>query len=151
MVKAVQYRQSAEGLIETIVNSTFTDNSCTDWQWNIRNHGIINISFSTIANNKPPPPPTPPPFVETLDLKNIEMEQGGIVIVGNGVTRVRNSILASNIPDNCFGFLNDFGGNYSDDFSCGLTGDGSEYNTRWRTCKHWWSYRNYRFIWRRPC
>jgi len=113
-----------QGGIETIFNSTFTDNSANNGG-GIWNDGVINISFTTIANNKPPPPPTPPPPVEAQDLRSLEMEQGGIVTVGNGVTRVRNSILASNVPDNCFGFLNDFGGNYSDDFSCGLFGDGS--------------------------
>jgi hypothetical protein len=41
-------------------------------------------------------------------------------------TRVRNSILGPNLIKNCSGDVNDLGGNYSDDFSCGVSGDGSE-------------------------
>jgi hypothetical protein len=105
-----------EGIIENIVNSTFTNNSAVTGSA-IRNHGLINISFTTIANNPSLPLPPDSPFA---------MERGGIVTVGGGVTSIRNSILSSNSPDNCLGFLNDFGGNYSDDLSCGLTGDNSE-------------------------
>jgi len=111
------------GLVEKIINSTFTDNIALTGGA-IWSNGVMNISFTTIAENKIPPPPTPPP-IQFQDLRNIAMEQGGIVSVGNGITRLRNSILDSNSLVNCFGFINDFGGNYSDDFSCGFTGDGS--------------------------
>ncbi len=102
------------GIIENIVNSTFTRNGAVSGNA-IWNAGIINISFTTIANN---------PLAAGSELPPIE--EGGIDTVEGGVTRVRNSIIASNSPINCFRFLEDLGGNYSDDFSCGLTGDGSE-------------------------
>ena len=112
-----------DGLIESIINSTFNRNYASEGSA-IWNNGLANISFTTITDNFTPPPPTPPP-VQFQELRNIEMEKGGIVTVGNGITRLRNSILDSNSPDNCFGLLEDFGGNYSNDFSCGLTGDDS--------------------------
>jgi predicted outer membrane repeat protein len=114
-----------EGIIESIINSTFSDNSSPIGGAILNDNGVINISFSTIANQAPILPDLPPPPVNAENLKNVEMETGGIVTWQNGVTRVRNSIVAFNSEFNCEGPINDFGGNYSNDFSCGFFGDGS--------------------------
>jgi len=100
--------------IEMIMNSTFTDNVATVGNA-IRNDGIINISFTTIANNNDRPTPPPP-----------TQARGGIVTVNEGLTNIRNSIIAFNSPVNCFGLPIDVGGNYSDNSDCDLTGDNSE-------------------------
>jgi hypothetical protein len=116
--------------IEKIVNSTFTDNVALIGSA-IRNDGIINISFTTIANNFIPPPPTPQPFPSPTPNPSIPTPpppRAGIATLNNGQTNIRNSIVAFNFPNNCdvfSAFINDIGGNYSDDFSCGFTGDGS--------------------------
>ena len=112
--------------IEKIENSTFTDNVALIGSA-IRNGGIINISFTTIANNKSAPPPTPgPPSTPPPPTTPPPPPRAGIVEISGGVTRFRNSIIAFNSPKNCFSPVADFGGNYSDDFSCGFLGDGSE-------------------------
>jgi len=112
------------GIIESILNSAFSDNSAPAGGTILNVDGIVNISFSTIAKNLLLPPPTPPP-VQFQELMNIEMEGGSIVTLGLGITRIRNSIVAFNSTFNCEGPIDDFGGNYSNDFSCGFTGDDS--------------------------
>jgi hypothetical protein len=116
---------NTDGLIENIENNTFMVNRVISGSA-ILNDSVMNISFTTIAYNTPIPPYTPQPTIQTQILRNLEIEPGGIETIGNGVTRIRNSIISSNIPDNCFGQIDDFGGNYSDGFSCGLFGDGSD-------------------------
>jgi len=103
------------GFIETIVNSTFNKNSARSGGA-IWNNSIINISFTTISGNQ-----------------SIRTRAGGImtappcrdILPPVKIPRSRNSIIAFNSPNNCSGPVNDFGGNYSDDFSCGFTGDDS--------------------------
>lgn len=113
---------NTNGLTENIANNTFMDNRASSGSA-ILNDSVMNVSFTTIAFNTPIPPFTPPPPIQTQDLRVLESEPGGIETVGNGVTRIRNSIITSNIPNNCFGFHDDLGGNYSNDSSCGFTGD----------------------------
>jgi len=119
------------GNIFNIVNSTLSENVARIGSA-IRNDGFVNISFTTIADNFTPPPPTPQPFPTPTPNPSIPTPPpppiAGIATLNNGQTNIRNSIVAFNFPNNCdelFGSLNDFGGNYSDDFSCGFTGDGS--------------------------
>lgn len=121
------------GVISNLINSTFSENSAYIGSA-IRNDGFVNISFTTIANNfiSPPAPPTPIPFPTATPNPSFPTPppppMAGIATLNNGQTNIRNSIVAYNSPNNCeelFGFVNDFGGNYSDDFSCGFTGDDS--------------------------
>jgi len=117
-------------IIEKIVNSTFNENSA--WSGGaIWNTGLINISFTTISGNQSiraggggivlfPPPP--------CSSSNLIPPPCGDGQISIGQYRIRNSIIAFNTPKNCTGPFGgqDIGGNYSDDFSCGFTGDGSE-------------------------
>lgn len=93
------------GLIEKVINCTFSHNNSDFGGGAISDGGEMNISFTTFTDN--------------------QAGTGG-AIEGGSSTRIRNSILAFNTPDNCTGTISDFGGNYSDDSSCGLTGDNSE-------------------------
>lgn len=93
------------GLIEKIINCTFGHNSSDYGGGAISDGGVTNISFTTFADN--------------------QAGTGG-AIEGGSSTRIRNSILAFNTPDNCIGTISDFGGNYSNDSSCGFFGDNSE-------------------------
>jgi len=120
---------SNSGLIKTILNSTFNDNIATTGGA-IWNSGLINISFTTISGNQSELAGTgggivlfPPPPCSSSNLIPLPCGDGQISI---GQYRIRNSIIAFNTPSNCTGPIGDIGGNYSDDFSCGLTGDGSE-------------------------
>lgn len=98
--------------IESIVNSTFSGNSSETGGSLYNIEGIVNISFTTIAGN--------------------EAESGGGIFTDSenpGTVRVRNSIVAFNGASNCSGIagqITDSEGNYSDDSSCGFTGDGAE-------------------------
>ena len=94
-------------IIKTLVNSTFVKNIARSGGA-ISNAGLMNISFTTIAEN------------ESDNLGG----GGGILLVPIGIYQIHNSIIAFNSPSNCAA-SGDIGGNYSNDFSCGFTGDGS--------------------------
>lgn len=93
------------GLIEKIINCTFSHNNSDFGGGAISDGGEMNISFTTFADN--------------------QAATGG-AIEGGSSTRIRNSIIAFNTPDNCSVSISDFGGNYSDNSTCGFTGDNAE-------------------------
>ncbi|MCC6713090.1 MAG: hypothetical protein IT344_06985 [Candidatus Dadabacteria bacterium] len=102
------------GTIENITNSTFSGNYANDSGGAISNVGstsVVNISFTTIADNE------------------AGSEGGGISQDLGPTTNVRNSIVAMNGPENCASLdastVTDVEGNYSDDDSCGFSGDSS--------------------------
>jgi len=97
---------TSSGVIEKILNTTFYNNSAIlgGAIADLSNDAVVYISFTTFANN--------------------EASSGG-ANWATSPTKIRNSIFALNTPDNCIGTISDFGGNYSDDFSCGLAGDDS--------------------------
>ena len=98
------------GLIESISNSTIHNNVAPIGAAINNYEGILNISFTTVADNK---------------VFGVEGE--GVIATGpSAISRIRNSILSSNSPANCFGNLSDFGGNYSNDSTCGFTGDNAD-------------------------
>jgi hypothetical protein len=98
------------GTIENLMNSTFSGNSAVNVGGAIYNGpaGTINISFTTIADNE-------------------AGNEGGGIFEDALSVHIRNSILAFNTPENCEGvsMVEDEEGNYSDDDSCGFTGDNS--------------------------
>ena len=99
------------GRIHNIENSTFSENMADNRGGAIFNEDGANtyVNFSTFVGN-------------------MALDQGGALFDQSTMSiHVRNSVLQSNMPENCDGVLSpptvDEGGNYTDDTTCGYSGD----------------------------
>jgi hypothetical protein len=98
------YNQSGLAVM-TMSNSTLSDNTTTTYGGGILNNGTVNISHSTLSGN-----------TAGID--------GGGILNNVGAVVVKNTIVAGNTSNNCFGTMTSQGYNLESGIECNFTQPG---------------------------